>query len=494
MVRELFGMRFAAVVRGTAAIRRRSKTTRLHVEACEPRRVLSAAALAPVAPAVALASEVIAADVWTLAEDDHGEEGHAGDIVGAVVDGRLVTDHRAYGYEFEPDTTYFDVGFDVAGLPVDGVLEMEVLQGVTFWNGVGDTPRFAPARRGVELNFNNAAENVRVGVTRNVGQLLEVGVAEAGEGEDTELHDHFDVTVGSGGTGESFARAAPNGIYVVVGRLVGDGADASAPLAFVFNVGASEEAHEAAVAFFDETPPVSVFSTQTSSAGRYKAGDVLEVVATFSDDVTVRGTPRVPLTINGQRRFATYDPQSSGGAEAVFAYTLRRGDNGVVQATGPIQTPGRRTAITGAAGGKVFADATILFPDAVVAVTRLPRVAAVTDQTGEGTYGAGQIIQFVVTMSEDVVVDTAGGVPTVAVRALRGGALGNAEYAGEDPENSRGLLFRYTIAAGDSAPRGLLLRGGVLANGATIADDVGNEAVLGFRPQRVPRVRVVTGG
>jgi hypothetical protein len=474
MVRELFGMRFAAVVRGTAAIRRRSKTTRLHVEACEPRRVLSAAALAPVAPAVALASEVIAADVWTLAEGDHGEEGHAGDIVGAVVDGRLVTDHRAYGYEFEPDTTYFDVGFDVAGLPVDGVLEMEVLQGVTFWNGVGDTPRFAPARRGVELNFNNAAENVRVGATRNVGQLIEVGVAAAGEGEGTEVHDHFDVTVGSGGAGESFARVAP--------------------LAFVFNVGASEEAHEAAVAFFDETPPVSVFSTETSLAGRYKAGDVLEIVATFSDDVTVRGTPRVPLTINGQRRFATYDPQSSGGAEAVFAYTLRRGDNGVVQATGPIQTPGRRTTIIGAAGGKVFADATILFPDAVVAVTRPPRVAAVADQTGEGTYGAGQIIQFVVTMSEDVVVDTAGGVPTVAVRALRGGPLGNAEYAGEDPEHSRGLLFRYTIAAGDSAPRGLLLRGGVLANGATIADDVGNEAVLGFRPQRVPRVRVVTGG
>ncbi len=197
MVRELFGMRFAAVVRGTAVTRRRSKTTRLHVEACEPRRVLSAAALAPVAAAVALASEVIAADVWTLAEDDHGEEGHAGDIVGAVVDGRLVTDHRAYGYEFEPDTTYFDVGFDVAGLPVDGVLEMEVLQGVTFWNGVGDTPRFAPARRGVELNFNNAAENVRVGATRNVGQLIEVGVAAAGEGEGTEVHDHFDVTVGS---------------------------------------------------------------------------------------------------------------------------------------------------------------------------------------------------------------------------------------------------------------------------------------------------------
>jgi len=40
------------------------------------------------------------------------------------------------------------------------MLQLEVLQGVTFWNGRGSTPRFAPVRRGVELNFNRDAEDV----------------------------------------------------------------------------------------------------------------------------------------------------------------------------------------------------------------------------------------------------------------------------------------------------------------------------------------------
>lgn len=496
MMRDLFGLRFGVAAR-KATVARRSRSTRLEVEACEPRRVLSAATLMTVTPAMTSDRDLIPADVWTLAEDDHGAEPHAGDVVGEVVDGRLVTDHRAYGYEFEPDTTFYDVGFDVAGLEEGAVLEMEVLQGVTFWNGRGTTPRFTPARRGVELNFNNAAENVRIGATRNVGQLLEIGVAEPVEGG-TEVHDgaHFDVTVGSGGAGDAFSRSAPGGIYVIVGRLVGDGVDSSAPLAFVFNAGASEEAHEAAVALFEESPPVSVLEVTTPEAGLYKAGDPITITAEFSSPVVVRGTPRLPITVGGRPRFATFDRAASTGENVAFTYVLKRNDNGEVAANGQIQTRGRRNSIVGAAGGPVFTQAVIALAVGVVADTTPPRVVGVFERTGEGTYGAGAALDFVVRMSKPVVVDVSGGGPTVTLKAIRGAALGSAEYVELSAPDE--LLFRTTVSAGQQAPRGVLVSGIRVDGGLArlvpgiITDSAGNPASLKFRPQRFASLRIVT--
>lgn len=119
---------------------------------------------------------------------------------------------------------------------------------VTFWNGRGSTPRFVPVRRGVELNVNHDAEDVRISARRHVGRRLDVGTAEASTAG-TVVHDHFDVTVGRNWNGSTFSGRAPHGTYVIVGRLVGDGVSPSAPMAFVFNVGASEATHEAAVGF-----------------------------------------------------------------------------------------------------------------------------------------------------------------------------------------------------------------------------------------------------
>lgn len=300
--------------------------------------------------------------VWTASDHDHDHD-HDGDVRGSVVDGRLVTNDRAYGYDFEPDTTVFDVGFDVTGLAEGSVLQLEVLQGVTFWNGRGSTPRFAPVRRGVELNVNHDAEDVRIGATRNVGRRLDVGTAEAGAGG-TAVHDHFDVTVGRNWNGSTFSGRAPNGIYVIVGRLVGDGVSPSAPMAFVFNVRASETAHEAAVGFLHDRPAVGVVSVETPSQLVFGVGQILEVTYRFSDPVSVRGTPRLPLTIGGTRRFATFSRSASSAADLVFTYRFRAGDRGAVRPTGDrlaIQLPAG-SGIRGAAGGTVFRAFAVTWP------------------------------------------------------------------------------------------------------------------------------------
>jgi Tol biopolymer transport system component len=305
--------------------------------------------------------------VWTAAADDH-DHGHEGDVIGSVVDGRLVTTHRGYGYEFEPDTTVFDVGFTVTGLAEGTVLRLEILQGVTYWNGRGSTPRFAPVRRGVELNFNNDAQDVRIGATRSVGRLLDIGAAEATAGG-TEVHDHFDVTVGRNWNGSTFRGRAPNGIYVVMGRLVGTGVNSSAPMAFVFNVGASETAHEAAVEFLDDGPAVSVFGVETPAQLVYTRGQILQVTYRFSDPVSVRGTPRLPLTIGGKERFATLDRSASTDENLVFSYRFRTDDRGRVRPTGNrlvIRVPAG-SGIRGAAGGAVFRAFAVDWPTVQVA-------------------------------------------------------------------------------------------------------------------------------
>jgi len=475
-------------VRSRQASRRRRPTTALRFEACEPRRVLSATL-----PAVA---DFAAADVWTAyaeGDDDHDHgEGHEGDVQGSVVDGRIVTNHRGYGYDFEPGETVFDVGFDITGLAVGTELQLEVMQGVTFWNGSGSTPRFSPVRGGVEMNFNNEAEDVRIGATRNVGSLLDIGEAVATEGG-TEVHDHFNVTVGIGGSGGTFGpRRVPTGIYVVMGRLVGDGVNPSAPIAFVLNVGASEEAHGAAVEFFDDSPPVSVFGVTMPSQLNYGLGQPFQVTYRFSDAVTATGSPRLPLTIGGKPRFATLDRTASSGENLVFSYTMRAGDNGAVRPRGgslAIQLPSG-SRIRGAAGGTVFPAFAVTFPN-VQALTTRPLVTRVQSQAGEGTFNVGDALDFRLTWNQ--LVGVGGTVaPTITVRAIGGPVLGAAEFVNPQSGPNAEYVFRYTVKAGDAARRGLQIEGPITLNGSTISDIVGNNSVLTFKPLRVPLVLIDT--
>ena len=460
---------------------RRPAALSLRFEACESRCVLSATGLVDI---VAAESHE---DVATFADVSIQQEVHAGDVIGSVDDGRLVTNHRAYGYDVEPETTVFDVGFDVTGLAAETPLQFEVMQGVTFWNGSGSTPRFSSARGGVEMNFNNEAEDVRIGATRNLGRLLDIGMAEPVEGG-TEVHDHFNVTVGRNWNGSEFGRPAPTGIYVVVGRLIGDGVNPSAPIAVVLNVGASEEAHDAAVELFDESPAVSVFGVTMPSQLNYGLGQRFEVTYSFSDPVTAAGSPRLPLTIGGKPRFATLDRTASSGENVVFSYTVRAGDNGAVRARGGalgIQLPsGSRIRV--AAGGTVFPQFAVTLPEMQAQTTR-PSVIQVRDQTGEGTYHTGDVFTFRLKWNRLVGVE-GGATPTIVVRAIRGGVLGNAEWVNPMSPTAE-HVFEYTVKDGDAAPQGIEIVGPI--SGGVITDVFGNQSVRTFRAVRSPGVRIM---
>ena len=80
----------------------------------------------------------------------------------------------------------------------------------------------------------------------------------------------------------------------------------------------------------DNTAPTVSGVAITSATGVQNnfvnAGDVVSVTATFSENVSVAGTPQLTLAVGGTNPTATYT-SGSGGTALVFTYTIQAGDN-----------------------------------------------------------------------------------------------------------------------------------------------------------------------
>ncbi len=91
------------------------------------------------------------------------------------------------------------------------------------------------------------------------------------------------------------------------------------------------------------------------------------------------------------------------------------------------------------------------------------------------TYAAGQNLDFTVNFGEVIVVDTTGGTPRIAITLNTGGTVYAGYLAGS---GSSALTFRYTVAAGNADPDGIVLAGTIAANGGTLRDAATNDALL----------------
>lgn len=102
-------------------------------------------------------------------------------------------------------------------------------------------------------------------------------------------------------------------------------------------------------------------------------------------------------------------------------------------------------------------------------------VAPVTSTTADGTYRVGSVITLTVAFNENVIVNTSGGKPTLA---LETGAIDRfATYLSGSGTNT--LTFRYTVKAGDSsADLDFTSTSALALNGGTIQDAAGNNAIL----------------
>ncbi len=99
------------------------------------------------------------------------------------------------------------------------------------------------------------------------------------------------------------------------------------PIVFLFAVGLLAFATVNQAQAQSEAPTVTAvaIASDPGTDGGYAIGDSIEVALTFSQAVTVTGTPRVTLDVGNQDRPASYS-EGSSSARLVFSYTVAAGD------------------------------------------------------------------------------------------------------------------------------------------------------------------------
>jgi DNA/RNA endonuclease G (NUC1) len=119
------------------------------------------------------------------------------------------------------------------------------------------------------------------------------------------------------------------------------------------------------------------------------------------------------------------------------------------------------------AGVTAFSDWTVGEPNAPPSVTSV-------SVPSNGTYVAGQNLDFTVFFSKNVLVTTTGGTPRIPITFDAPGVVYAAYLSGS---GTNALLFRYTVASGDQDPNGIALAATFDTNGGTIKDSIGNDAI-----------------
>ena len=280
------------------------------------------------------------------------------------------------------------------------------------------------------------------------------------------------------------------------GGTIKDAADNDATL--THDAVAADSGHK--VEGSDTTAPTVSSVAITSDPGdddTYGLGDAVEVTVTFSEDVTVTGTPLLELDFDGTAKTASY--RSASGANVVFSYTVALGES---DADGIAIGADRLSLNEGTIKDAAENDATLTH--AAVAAdsghkvdgldTTAPTISSLSftsDPGSDRTYGTGDTIQVTVTFGENVTVT---GTPQLELSMS--GSASSARQASYSSSNSSGanVVFEYTVAVGDRASDGLEIRANKLTlNGGAIQDASGNDATLTHSNFFVPSDHFVNG-
>jgi cyclophilin family peptidyl-prolyl cis-trans isomerase len=226
----------------------------------------------------------------------------------------------------------------------------------------------------------------------------------------------------------------------------------------------------------DTTTPTVTAASSLEATGAYGAGTTIPVTVTFSEPVTVTGTPQLALNA-GSDAVASYS-SGSGTSTLTFAYTVAAGDStSDLDYTSTTALTLNGGSIQDAAGNAATLTLPAIGTDGlaaqdIVVDTTAPTIAAVSSTQATGAYGAGTAIPITVTFSEPVTVT---GAPQLALNA---GSTALATYSSTSTDGKT-LTFSYTVAAGDSSSDlDYTSTTALTLNGGSIQDAAGNAATL----------------
>ncbi|MBI2932312.1 MAG: fibronectin type III domain-containing protein, partial [Planctomycetes bacterium] len=268
--------------------------------------------------------------------------------------------------------------------------------------------------------------------------------------------------------------------YTATTALAGavqDAAGNDADLALAAPGAAGSLAASKAIVIDTTTPSVTSVSSSTAD-GTYGIGAVIAVTVTFSEPVTISGTPQITLATGGLGT-AVNCAGGSGTDTLTFTYTVAAGHNSVdldyVAAdalTGTIQDAAGNAADlalpTPSAAGSLAAN------KAIVLQTTPPAVVNVSSSAADGAYNAGNLLPITVAFSEPVFVT---GVPLLTLET----GVSDAVLSYSGGSGTATLLFDYTVGAGHvSADLDCVSSVSLNLNGGTIRDALSNDALIGL--------------
>jgi hypothetical protein len=204
-----------------------------------------------------------------------------------------------------------------------------------------------------------------------------------------------------------------------------------------------------------QRPTAGIVITDTA----LKAGQSTTVTITFSEAVTGLTTADFSVA-NG-----TLGNLSSSDGGITWTATLTP-DADVTHATNLITLD--NTGYTDAAGntGTGTTDSNNYAID-----SKAPAITSV-GVPANGTYVAGDALDFTVNFDEAVTVDTTGGTPRLAITLDTGGTVYANYLSGS---GSTALVFRLTVANGQQDSNGIAVGTNLQSNGATLRDAAGND-------------------
>jgi len=222
----------------------------------------------------------------------------------------------------------------------------------------------------------------------------------------------------------------------------------------------------------DSILPTVTNVSSTAANGSYTAGAVIPVTVTFSEAVTVTGTPLLTLETGTTDRAASYI-SGTGTTILTFNYSVQAGD---VSADLDYVATTSLTLNSGTIRDRALNDATLTLPTpgaagslgankAIVIVSALG-VTNVTSTIANGTYTTGDVIPVTVTFSQVVNVT---GTPQLTLETGTTDRVVNYSSG----SGTVTLTFSYTVQAGDTsadldyaATTSLALNGGTIRNAA----------------------------
>nr|WP_067290102.1 Ig-like domain-containing protein [Marinobacterium profundum] len=203
-------------------------------------------------------------------------------------------------------------------------------------------------------------------------------------------------------------------------------------------------------------PTASIVVTDTALA----AGETSAVTITFSEAVTGLNA--------GDFNVANGALSSLGSTDGGITWTATlTPDASVEDTTNLIVLNNTGVADTAGNAGSGTTDSNNYAIDSLTPTVNSVSVPA------NGTYVAGQSLDFTVNLNEAVLVDTTGGTPRLAVTLDVGGTV-YADYV--SGSGSTALLFSLTVLGGQLDTDGIELGTNIDLNGATLRDGAGNNA------------------